>query len=68
MKRSKLSKEKVENVQFVEKKSTRKWNGANSVFKKINILEKSLRLNEIKGVVSLWQDSTLLKLQLVRRN
>jgi hypothetical protein len=68
MKRSKLGKEKVENVQFVEKKSTRKWNGANSVFKKINILEKSLRLNEIKGVVSLWQDSTLLKLQLVRRN
>jgi hypothetical protein len=54
MKRSKLSKEKIQNVQFKEKMGTRKWNGAklNPSLQEIKSSKKSLMLNGIKGVVT----------------
>jgi hypothetical protein len=53
MKRSKLSKEKIQNVQFAKKRSTRKCNKTKpSAQGDKKDLKKSLILNGLKGLVT----------------
>lgn len=59
---------KIQNVQFEEKKSTRKWNEAMSCAQGEKQLKKTMILNRIKGVVTSEQDTTQLSFQLVKRN
>jgi hypothetical protein len=61
--RSKLSKEKIQNIWLKKKRGTKKWNGAESFLqgdKQIKILHR------IKGVVTLELDSTQINIQLVK--
>ena len=62
MKRSKLSNEKIENVQFEDKRSTRKASAQGD-----KNLKRILVLNEIKGAMTLGQDPNQLNFQFVGR-
>lgn len=55
---------KIQNVQFEDRRSTRKSNGTESSAQGVESLKKSLVLNGIKGVVTSGQDITQLSFQL----
>ena len=60
MKRSKLSNEKIEKVQFEDERSSRKSSAQGDKNLKITLV-----LNEIKGVMTLGQDPNQLTFQFV---
>ena len=62
MKRVKLKKRKIQNVQFEEKRSTRKYNGAKSnVQRNKKNLNKSWIFNRIKEVMTSGQEKETIK-------
>lgn len=57
----------IQSTQSKDKRNTKKCNfGASLVFKEMKCSMRSLMLNEINGVVTLWQDPTQLILQPIK--
>ena len=68
MKRIQLGKDKYKMYNLKNKRASGNRMELSSMFKEINRLIESLRLNRIKGVVTSGQDPTELSYKLMKRN